>query len=204
MKTTQFYGHGVLNLGINVALALTAPLTMWILCWMIKRSWNWLICFFMAWITFLFIPNAMYLAFEFRHIIQQDNVADNYELVPVIIFALLCLFGIALSVWTIRLGVTLPIFRLNPICGVLGVLLLSYACALGAVFGLLRYNSKDAIFNPGLLLNGLEQVKATSWLLGLTLSVGLGLACLCLVTEAIYQWITALKSSKKQLAPIEQ
>ena len=106
-----FYEHGIVNILINVALALSAPLSMWSLRWMIRRAWKRVFCFFMAWVTLLFSPNAMYLTLEFRHVLQKDNVVDNHELFPVAVFSLLSLFGLALTLWTIRMGITLPLLR---------------------------------------------------------------------------------------------
>jgi uncharacterized membrane protein len=104
----------------------------------------------LGWFFIAFLPNALYLAFEIKHLAPGDHVADDYPIGAVLVFSGLCIVGLALTIYTIIKTVN----NIKPLTHrpELSTLALGAVTSLGAVMGLTEASSIVGFLFPPIIL----------------------------------------------------
>jgi hypothetical protein len=117
----------------------------------------------LGWLFITFLPNTLYLAFEIKHLIKMDNVADDLTILAVIVFSGLSLLGIILTTYTVIKTVN----NVKPISLLpdLSIIMLSCVTSIGAVIGLEEATSFMGFLFPPIIFVYLYKVFTTPNLL---------------------------------------
>jgi uncharacterized membrane protein len=145
---SEFYGHRVPELVLNIVLALAAFIPVMGLRLAYKQQRQ--VLGVISWALYLlFAPNALYAALEIKHLVMIDRVADSLAPEALLVFG-----GISLIGWLATIVVIMVTTRIIPFLRnrpYLGILLLSLHQAAGASIGLLDVSSWDVFMNPMVL-----------------------------------------------------
>lgn len=154
-----FYGHSAGGIFYDIFLAIVSIVLMFIFTAWYPKMW-WPTRVGVGYVTMLFFPNALYLATESRHLLE-DRI--EVSVMSVVFFGAVSSLGIALAIIT-----NLVALRKIPSFGKLWVTAafgLSFLAAWGTALGLMRLNSVDGLtFQLAILFASIRIIASWKWL----------------------------------------
>ena len=125
---------------------------------------------------------AVYLFCELKHLLFQDGVADERDLVAVLIFSSLSIFGLVNATSMILAAShSIPILNQNVPAA---IFLLSMLSSYGAVLGLRDLPAMRGLISRKIITISISILRSWKWL-GLALGLGCFLTLICLGIETL-------------------
>ena len=179
------WGHQVFPLG--VIRNLLYPLqTLQILRFYSKAQKDGKKYWMLFWLTafVLWLPNSLYLFLEIKHVLFVDNIIDDGDPVGILFFIGLSIFGLVITVYTIKKAVeTIDILKRNKVGS---IFVLSMLSGFGAMLGIQDVLTEEVFFNLSKVLGStVGLVTSPQWAF-YALVLGLFTALICLGSRKIF------------------